>query len=379
MKKEYIDNIEALQDFCSAIKTAPWIALDTEFMRETTYYPILCLIQVGTQEQCACIDPLKLDHIEPLLDLIYQPEMVKVLHASRQDMEIFFNQRGTLPQNIFDTQIAAPLLGYQDQIGYGKLVEELLGVKLEKSHSRADWSHRPLSSAEIDYAADDVIYLAQLYPKMVTALKEKNRLEWLNNDFMALSSSELYTNNPDEMWLKVKAANRLNGKQLSIVQHLAKWREMTAIKENRPRNRLMRDDALLDIARMHPSNTDVLARIRGLHERVVHRHGNEIIALIQHAIKQKPLPKPDLLIPEKPTPHQDAIIELLTAVVHLRAIENELSTAQLAPKKEIQKLVLGQDSALLKGWRKSMIGEELVNILNGEHALKIKQDRLIIC
>jgi ribonuclease D len=378
MKKQYIDTQDALIQFCTQLSNEPWFALDTEFIRETTYYPVLCLIQVGNNDQCACIDPLKLESLEPLLDLIYRPDITKVLHASRQDMEIFFNMRGSLPDNIFDTQIAAPLLGYQDQIGYGKLVEEILGVKLEKGHSRADWSHRPLSEAEIEYASDDVIYLAQLYPKMVDALKSKHRLNWLDDDFKILSSTQLYTNIPEDMWLRIKAANRFNGKQLAIIQQLAKWRELTAVSENRPRNRLMRDDTLLDIARMQPEDINTLARIRGLHERVVKRHGETIVQQIRSAATQKPLAKPDVFIPEKPSADQDVIIELLTAVVHLRAIENELSATQLASKKEIQQLVLGRNSAILTGWRKSMIGDELLKILDGQLSLSINDNKLTI-
>ncbi len=378
MKKQYIDTHKALTHFCNQLANEPWIAIDTEFMRETTYYPILCLIQIGTNEVCACIDPLKIDNIEPLLELIYRPEITKVLHASRQDLEIFFNMRGTLPENIFDTQIAAPLLGYQDQIGYAKLVEGLLNIKLEKNHSRADWSHRPLSEAEINYAADDVIYLAQIYPIMVNALQKRGRLEWLKDDFETLSKAEVYTNNPEQMWLKVKASNRLQGKQLSVVQHLAKWREEIAVKENRPRNRLMRDDTLLDIARMLPQNIEALSRIRGLHERIVRRYGEAIVNLIQTASTQKPIPKPDVAIPDKTTPQQNAIVELLSAVVHLRAIENELSTTQLASKKELQKLVMGQKSVLLSGWRKSIIGDECLRIINGELSIHIKDNLLTI-
>ena len=194
-----------------------------------------------------------------------------------------------------------------------------------------------------------------------------------------LSEPELYTNDPEKMWLKVKAANRLNGKRLSTVQHLAKWREQTAQTENRPRNRLMRDDTLLDIAKMQPNNIGALSRIRGLHERFLKKHGHSILELVHKAASEKPQPKPEVNIPDKPTPHQETIIEFLTAIVHLRAIENELSATQLASKKQIQKLVMGSNnSELLRGWRKALIGDELVNALNGKLSVSINNQQIEI-
>ena len=198
----YIDTPSGLDAFCTQIKTADWIALDTEFLREKTYYPKLCLLQIATPDTVACIDPIALDDLSPLLEIIFDEDIIKVMHSGRQDMEIFFNIHGRPPSPVFDTQIAALLLGYADQIGYANLVREMLGVELDKLHTRADWSLRPLSADQLQYAADDVVYLADIYQKMIAQLTAMGRLAWLNEDFERLASPDLYGNPPEHAWLK---------------------------------------------------------------------------------------------------------------------------------------------------------------------------------
>ena len=200
----FIDEQRALETVCATLSQAPWFAIDTEFLREKTYYPKLCLVQVATPDMVACIDPLTLDDITPLLDVIFDQQITKVMHAARQDMEIFYHLRGTVPAPVFDTQIAALLLGLPDQVGYGGLVQELLGVRLHKLHSRTDWSQRPLDEAQVDYAADDVIYLAQAYQLMQEKLRESDRLDWLADDLRSLSDPALYAAHPENAWLRVK-------------------------------------------------------------------------------------------------------------------------------------------------------------------------------
>ena len=193
----YVDSPAALGDLCNRLAGAEWIAVDTEFLREKTYYPQLCLLQVGTPAVTACVDPLALTDLGPLLDLLYDPAIAKVFHACHQDLEIFYNLRGSVPGPVFDTQIAAPLLGHPEQMGYAGLVEALLGVTLEKAHARADWTRRPLPESQLRYAADDVIYLAQLYPVLRAELAKHGRLQWLADDFAALGDPERYASHPD--------------------------------------------------------------------------------------------------------------------------------------------------------------------------------------
>ena len=237
---QYIDSAPELARFCLQLSGADWFALDTEFLREKTYYPKLCLLQVATPDSVACIDPLALDTLDPILDLVFDPGITKVMHSARQDMEIFYHLRGAAPGPVFDTQVAALLLGYPDQIGYGNLVSEVLNVRLEKLHTRADWSIRPLTQDQVSYAADDVIYLVDVYLNLRNRLVERGRLEWLDEDFARLSSDALYSNPPEDAWLRVKGGNRLKGAALAVLQALAGWRETLAQQRDRPRGWILR-------------------------------------------------------------------------------------------------------------------------------------------
>ena len=217
---QYINTPGQLANLCEQIKKESWLALDTEFLREKTYYPKFCLLQIATPEWVACIDPIALPRLDDLFEVLYNPAIVKVFHSCRQDLEIFYQSTGKLPAPIFDTQIAAPLLGFQDNPGYAMLVSSLLSINLNKAHTRADWSKRPLTEAQIEYAADDVIYLCQIYQIMVQKLTELGRIDWLKRDFAELTNPSLYTVAPEKAWFKIKGKNKLTGKQLSIIQTL---------------------------------------------------------------------------------------------------------------------------------------------------------------
>ena len=201
-----IDTAEDLENLCHQLQDAAWLAVDTEFLRESTYFPKLCLLQIATPQLTACIDALSISKIDVVLDLIYRKNIVKVMHAARQDLEIFYHLRGSLPQPVFDSQLAAPLLGHPEQMGYASLVEAFLGIHLSKAHTRTDWSQRPLSDAQLQYAADDVRYLAQLYPLLYAKLEQLDRLDWLADDFTALTDPVQYERPPEQAWLRVKGA-----------------------------------------------------------------------------------------------------------------------------------------------------------------------------
>ena len=235
MSYSYIETPADLSALCEQLKRSDWLTLDTEFIREETYYPQLCLIQVATDDVVACIDPLAIDDLSPLMEVFYDPAITKVLHSARQDLEIFQNLRGRPPENIFDTQIAATLLGQGDQIGYGNLAKAMLGVELDKAHSRTDWAKRPLSPEQLDYAADDVRYLRDIYKQQIQQLQEMGRLQWLDEDFAQLSNPALYEPPIADAWKRLKGLNRLKGVQLAIVRELAQWREELAKERNLPR------------------------------------------------------------------------------------------------------------------------------------------------
>jgi ribonuclease D len=368
---QYIDTPAALAELCAQLRGEPWLALDTEFLREKTYYPKLCLLQVATPTLVACIDPLALEDISPLLDVLYREDTTKVLHAARQDMEIFFHLRNTLPSPVFDTQIAALLLGFPDQIGYGNLVKETLGIELEKLHSRTDWSQRPLSDAQIHYAAEDVFYLAQVYQHLVEKLSELGRLDWLSEDFERLTHVELYNNDPEQAWFKVRGVNRLKGPGLAVLQTLARWRETVARDQDRPRGWLLRDDELVEIARHLPATPAALGAIRGLHERFIDKHGARLLELVAEARRHAPQPPPSTGLPVRLTSQQEALVDALMAVVRLSAAENALNPAVLASRKQLEQLVANgtPDCELLHGWRGQLVGKRLLSLLAGDLGL----------
>ncbi len=377
----YIDTPEQLAELCVEIAKQPWLALDTEFLREKTYYPKFCLLQIATPDWAVCVDPIALPNLDDLFTAIYNPAIIKVFHSCRQDLEIFYQITGKLPAPIFDTQVAAPLLGYQDNPGYAMLVSSLLNINLSKAHTRADWSKRPLSPAELEYAADDVIYLCQIYKLMVQKLTELGRIDWLTNDFNELSNPEHYHVNPEKAWLKIKGKNKLTGKQLSIIQTLSNWREHTAQQENRPKSWLLRDELLFDLAKLQPESLGELAKIRAINERTVSRHGKEICRLITEAKDRPPLPLNENGRPAKKSQQQEAILDILTALVRIRAEENALNPNILATRKDLEVLLFNEgdeDCPLLHGWRYSMAGQELVGLLKGELMLGIEADQLAI-
>lgn len=379
MTIEYIDKPEQLPDLCTRISQAPWIALDTEFLREKTYYPVFCLLQIATPEWVVCVDPIALPDLSELFEVINNPEIIKVLHSCRQDLEIFYQLTGKVTYPVFDTQIAAPLLGFQENPGYAMLVSSFLNVNLSKAHTRTDWTIRPLSEAQIQYAADDVIYLCKIYKMIEQQLEEAGRSGWLNKDFEQLKNTELYQVSPSNAWLKVKGRNKLTGKQLSIVQSLTEWREKTAQAENRPKNWLIRDDLLLELAKLQPITVGDLAKIRNINERSVKRYGKMICQLIEDAMGKPPIASNDKTKSAKKTQQQEAVLDVLTAVVRVRADENSINPMILASRKELEKLLLSEDgSTILQGWRYSMVGKELQGLLKGQFALSLNSGNVMI-
>jgi len=375
---QYIDSAEELDKLCRQLSHASWIALDTEFMREKTYYPGLCLIQVATTDLVACIDPLTIKDLSPFLDLIYDNSITIVMHAARQDLEILYHLRGTLPAPVFDTQIAALLLGLPDQTGYGNLVKEILGVSLEKLHTRADWSARPLTGDQIKYAADDVIYLVEIYQRIVERLTKLGRLEWLSDDFENLVDPALYNNPPERAWLKVRGSNRLKGSSLSILQSLAGWREETAQTEDRPRGWLLKDDVLIDIARHMPASKQALSKIRGLHDGMLKKYGDRLIDLITAAKDRQPTPFPQTDKRIRLTPAQDAAVDMMMALVRISGAENSLNPAVLASRKQLEELVInGSDAAVMRGWRRKLVGDQLKSLLDGQLSLSVNDGNIV--
>ncbi|MBK1691959.1 ribonuclease D [Ectothiorhodospira mobilis] len=375
----FIDDADALRDLCIRLQQAPWIALDTEFLREKTYYPRLCLVQVATEETLACIDPLALEDLSPLTALLQDPAILKVLHAGAQDLEIFFHRDGRVPAPVFDTQVAAALLGHGDQIGYGRLIQAVLGVELEKGHSRTDWSRRPLEPEQLRYAADDVRYLARAYPRMRQALEAKGRLAWLEEDFRRLEDPATYRPDPEGVWQRVKGLNTLRRpRQLAVVQELARWREQEAMRCDRPRRWLLQDEVMLDLARRQPQDLQTLAKVRGLAETTVQRHGETLLGLIRGTAARPqeacpaPLPRGGRLDPERET-----LVDVAMGLLRHQALINDISPAAIATRRDLEALVAGDaQSPLLRGWRARLAGDALRAWLQGETRLEVASGAL---
>lgn len=372
MQAHYINSAESLQQLCQQLKGASVVALDTEFMREKHYYSQFCLLQLATDDVIACVDPLAIEDLSPLMELLYDEQIIKVFHAAGQDLELFFDAYGKLPKPLFDTQIAAALLGHGSQIGYGNLVQAVLEVELDKSHSRTDWTLRPLDDAQLEYAADDVRYLLPLYHRLVADLDSLGRSSWLENDFAALADDARYQKDDRLFWQRVRGANRLKPRQLAILRELAAWREQTAREKNRPRKWILADEVMLDVARHGPTDVTRLGRIRGLNERTVSHNGDQLLALVAKgkAVDKEACPS----FPKKRTPtvNQEAQADLLMSVVRMVAAKSRIAMASLANRKEIEALVMGDhQQALLQGWRGELLGKPLLSVLNGESTLQI--------
>jgi ribonuclease D len=361
-----VENDESLRAFCASLKGASYLALDTEFVRVRTYYPELCLIQVAAPQRLACIDPLAWERLPvaipppvslaPLLDILHDPSIVKIMHAGRQDLELFYLLDGRLPAPLFDTQIAAAMLGFDDQVGYAKLVESLLGITLEKAHTRTDWAERPLSAEQLSYAAEDVQHLVTLYERLRERLAERGRLAWLEEDAQALLDPTLYRVVPEDMWRRVKGcANLRNPAERAALEKLAAWREREAMSRNRPRQWVLRDPLLLAIARAMPASRQRLSQIPELPRPVVDRYAANLLELIDSARGATGPGHPSL--ERTDTEHADRLV----AAVRKCAASNDLSPSLIAPRRELTQLLRGdRDLALLRGWRLDLIGRELL-------------------
>ncbi|MBU0500745.1 MAG: ribonuclease D [Gammaproteobacteria bacterium] len=372
METLYIDTPAKLADLCRRFAGKPWLALDTEFLRETTYYPRLCLLQLASDDLAACVDPLALDDLSPLLELLHDPGVVKVFHAARQDLEIFLHRWGRIPTPLFDTQPAAALMGIGDQVGYGALVEHLLGIKLEKGHARTDWSRRPLDRQQLDYAYNDAIHLGEVYLKLRTALEHLGRLDWLESDFAELADPATYIVEPADAWKKVKGRQPLRGVQYAVLQRLAEWREQEAVTADRPRRRLLSDELMVDLARRMPQAREQIAHLRGMDERDLKRWGSRWLDLIEEGRQMPRELWPREKIPPKLSPQQEALTDVLSAVLRLIATERKLTPSAIASRKEIERLVAGDPaSELLHGWRARIAGRDLQALLEGGASLEL--------
>lgn len=375
-----IDDDSQLKAFVKRCCTSPYMAIDTEFLREKTYYARLCLIQVAIEGEVAIIDPFAIKDITLLNDALTSPDVVKIFHASSQDIEILYHETGVVPRPVFDTQVAAALLGKSQQASYSSLVSSYCSVNLPKKDSFTDWSQRPLKDSQIRYAADDVVYLPQIYYDMVEVLNEKNRLHWLDEAFEEISSPEKYEIKPEERYRKLRRVNQLNAQQMAAAREFAAWRELKAQKINVPRKWIVSDEQIVEACRREARTIDELFMVRGMRESLRAEDARQAVACIKKGLS---CPKDQLpQVHEKPKNEHnvDIVVDLMNAVVHLRARENHIAPQTLAPQAELMKLARGHDDEceLLKGWRYKVIGKELKELLKGKFSLRIADGNLEI-
>jgi len=361
MPASLIQDPTALASLCDQLRQQAWIALDTEFMRTRTYYARLCLIQVATPNVLACVDTVLLPDIEPLLEVTYAPGVLKVIHSARQDLEVFADIRGRPPAPVFDTQVAASLCGYDDQIGYAALVESITGHKLPKLHTRADWEARPLPAEQIHYAEDDVRYLRDVYVSLSQRLEALGRGEWLAEECTTLTDARLYRNDPSEAYRRLKQGYSLPMAAQPLLRELAAWRERTAQQHNLPRGWVASDAALIETALAAPSSADELGRIAGMGGAPTRKWGDEILVAIRRG--QETGPARVWEEPRRLDRQQQTLYERLQARVRACAAQAKISPTVLAPRRELLKLVTGDMSGwLAHGWRRALIGDELLQM-----------------
>ena len=376
----YVDDPEALAELNGILRGSPYVALDTEFMREKTYFADLCLIQVATNDVTAIVDPHAIEDLTPLWDVLSDPEMTLVLHAGDQDLEILFREIGSVPGPVFDTQIAATLVGLPQQVGYGALVEEVTGKRLEKGDTYSDWSKRPLTERQIEYALDDVRYLPGIYETLRARLAEEGRLAWLDGDFERLASAETYDPDPALLWKRVKRASSLDRRSLGVLRELAAWREEEAKRRDVPRRWVIGDESLVEIARRQPRTRDELAAVRGVSDKLRKSAYNDVLGVVETG---RAVPDADLPRLEKRKRRQleiDGLVDLLSAVVKLRARENSVAVPLLASRKDLEALAGGEreGSPVLEGWRRAIVGDELLAVIDGSVSMRVADGRVVI-
>ncbi|MCP4766834.1 MAG: ribonuclease D [Gammaproteobacteria bacterium] len=373
----YIDNDEALARYCAALSEASCCVIDTEFIRESTYYAELALIQVGSGDQFACIDPLAITDFKPFAELLVRPDLVKVFHSSSQDLEILYQKFAAVPSPVFDTQLAAAVLGYNHQISYADLVQQLCGVTLEKKHTRANWKRRPLSEDELDYAMDDVRYLLSIYEQLRDQLQVSRRSSWLERDLRDITDPEKYRVNMEQLWKRLKGVQKLKGEKLQIASDLCRWREQQAQRCNRPRRWILKDDTIIEIARHKPDSIESLSRIRELGDKTIQRNGDQLLSIVAQAqsVDAQHWPRPDKV--ESLSKHQLALGDCLMALCRVFAEQNQIALATLVTRKDIDNLILNQKSSrLTQGWRFTMAGEKLLEFIHGQSAISVEDDHL---
>lgn len=364
-----IDTNQALTEFCQELINEDFIAVDLEFLREKTYYAKLCLIQVASPNHAAIIDPLAENiDLSAFFTLMKNPNITKVFHSGRQDIEIIYNQSGFIPEPLFDTQIAAQVCGFGEAVSYENLVKSVLGIQLDKSSRLSDWSLRPLDTKQLEYALSDVTHLVNIYTFLQNKLSETGRLHWLDEEIAILKSPDTYIVRPKDAWQKIRHRSH-NSKVLTILRELAAWRERRAQNKNTPRQSIIKDDCLINIAAACPTSKEELEKIRNIRKDVVSgKLGDEILDVINIALQ---IPSSAYIKPEhdKPLPNgANALYELLRMLLKIRAQEQGVVAKLIASDEDLKNFAVSAntENPILKGWRLEIFGSDALALRSGE-------------
>jgi ribonuclease D len=355
----FISDSDTLASFCEALDGAPYIAVDTEFVRERTYYAELSLVQVAYGDHAAAIDPLAPDiDLGPLEGLLLDPKMVKVLHSGTEDMELLLQRCGELPHPVFDTQVAASLCGSDAQIGYARLVNQRLGLTLDKGSQRTNWSRRPLTPRQLEYALADVTHLCTLYEQLVAELAERGRTDWVTQDMEMLSDRGRYEVDPREAWRRIRVS-RPTRRSLAILRELAAWRETSAQKRDLPRPWVLKNEAAVQLAQEAPRTRDELLRLSTLQRMGGRwRDADRVLAIVEQALTIPESEWPE--VPLRPrTGAQEKMVKALRGLLKERCEAGEVATTVVATRRDLERLVTSDepDIPALKGWRREFFGE----------------------
>ena len=374
-----IKDTESLTALCARLRAEPFVAIDTEFMRERTYYPELCVVQLGGERDVAVIDALAPGiELKSLGELLADPAIVKVFHAARQDVEIFLELFEQVPVPIFDTQVAAMVAGFGDQVGYDSLVSSLTGGQIDKAHRFSDWAARPLSASQVAYAAADVTYLRLVYTSLCDRLQRDGRLEWVREEMGVLAEPSTYRADPETLWERLRPRTN-NRRMLGLLRAAVAWREREAQRINIPRQRLIKDESLLEMAAVAPTTPEALSRIRGVTRGFAEgRTGTGLLAALQEA-----LALPDAELPVAPRGREGAkpspaLVSLLKVLLAAKCEEHHVAPKLLASSEELDRLAAEDepDLPVLHGWRREVFGEDALALKSGRITLGVDGKRV---
>ena len=372
----YISTSDELVAFCDRVSSARVLAVDTEFLREKTYHPKLCLVQVASDSECAAIDPILIDDLSPLVSLLTDERVTKVFHASSQDLEVLFDGLGCVTSPVFDTQLAAAFLGLRQQMSYGALVEAYTGVHLAKTEALTDWSRRPLDPEQLTYAEDDVRYLPGIYDRMISKLVACDRLSWVMPEMAALTDRSRLVREPSEAFLKLKRASTLTRRQLAIAREVCAWRERCASRRDLPRKWVATDEVIIEICKRAPRDEARLRRVRGA-EQLSQHDCDEVLAAVERGCSVLPEDCPRLERHNRPSGEVEGVIDLMYALMRVVADKEGVASQLLATREDLHDFMVDPASSRLSvGWRHEIVGVLLSRLLSGEIGLTVKEGHI---